>query len=143
MPDRAVVFIDGNNWFHAIRDAGVDDRARLDYRLISLKLLGSREWVGTRYYIGRVPQRGDVRLYAEQRRFLAALEAGDPKISTHLGRLEPRTVDNPAAHELQSYLSPLTARIDTSTTTSCRSPATIVSGMDPLRGGGIGSRIHP
>ncbi len=113
MADRAVVFIDGNNWFHAIRDAGVDDRARVDYRLISLKLLGSREWVGTRYYIGRVPQRGDGRLYAEQRRFLAALEASDPKISTHLGRLEPRNVDNPAAHELQSYLSRLTTRIDT------------------------------
>jgi hypothetical protein len=46
------VFIDGNNWFHAIRDTGVDDRAHLDYRSISLKLLGSREWVGTRYYIG-------------------------------------------------------------------------------------------
>jgi hypothetical protein len=44
MADRAVVFIDGNNWFHAIRDAGVDDRARLDYWLISLKLLGSGEW---------------------------------------------------------------------------------------------------
>lgn len=52
MADRAVVYIDGNNWFHAIRDAGVDDRAHLDYRLISLKLLGPREWVGTRYYIG-------------------------------------------------------------------------------------------
>lgn len=113
MADRAVVFVDGNNWFHALRDIGVDDRGRLDYRAISLKLLGPRTWVATRYYIGRVPQRGDVRLYAEQRRFLAALEATDPKISTHLGRLEPRTVDNPAARELQHYLATLSIRIDT------------------------------
>lgn len=113
MPDRAVLFIDGNNWFHAIRDAGVDDRARLDYRAISLKLLGPRAWVGTRYYIGRVPQRGDARLYAEQRRFLATLEASDSKITTHLGRLEPRTVDSPAAREIQNYLATLTTRIET------------------------------
>jgi hypothetical protein len=112
MPDRAVVFIDGNNWFHAIRDLGVDDRGRLNYRSISLKLLGPRTWVGTRYYIGRVPQRGDTRLYAAQRRFLAGLKSQDPRISAHLGRLEPRTVDDPAAKELQSYLSGLKVRID-------------------------------
>lgn len=113
MADRAVVFVDGNNWFHAIRDIAVEDRGRLDYRVISQKLLGPRIWVGTRYYIGRVPQRSDTRLYAEQRRFLAALEAMDPRISTHLGRLEPRTVDSPAARELQHYLAGLTRRIDT------------------------------
>ena len=112
MPDRAVVFIDGNNWFHAIRDIGVDDRARLDYWAISLKLLGPRVWVGTRYYIGRVPQRGDTRLYGDQRRFLATLTAQDARISAHLGRLEPRTVDDPAARELQTYLSGLAVRID-------------------------------
>jgi hypothetical protein len=114
MPDRAVVFIDGNNWFHAIRDIGVDDRGRLDYKAISLKLLGPRVWVGTRYYIGRVPQRGDTRLYGDQRRFLANLTAQEPRISAHLGRLEPRTVDDPAARELQRYLAGLTVRIDTS-----------------------------
>jgi uncharacterized LabA/DUF88 family protein len=112
MPDRAVVFIDGNNWFHGIRELGVDDRGRLDYRAISLKLLGPRAWVGTRYYIGRVQQRGDPRLYADQRRFLASLRAQDGRISTHLGRLESRTVDDPAARELQRYLAGLAVRID-------------------------------
>lgn len=113
MTDRAVVFIDGNNWFHALRAIGVDDRGRLDYRTISLKLLGPRAWVATRYYIGRVPQQGDVRLYAEQRRFLAGLAATDAKISAHLGRLERRTVDSAAARELHHYLANLTTRIDT------------------------------
>ena len=40
MPDRAVVFIDGNNWYHSIKDAGIEDLGRLDYGKISRKLLG-------------------------------------------------------------------------------------------------------
>ncbi|HEX4956168.1 MAG TPA: NYN domain-containing protein [Thermoanaerobaculia bacterium] len=112
MPDRAVLFVDGNNWYHAIREAGVEDRGRLDYAVISRKLAGPREWIGTRYYIGRVPQQGETRLYAEQRRFLAQLAASDPRISAHLGRLEPRLIDNPAARELQQYLTSLQVRLD-------------------------------
>ena len=34
MTDRAVVFVDGNNWYHALRDIGLDDLGRLDYRRI-------------------------------------------------------------------------------------------------------------
>ena len=31
MAERGLVFIDGNNWFHCLRDAGVEDRLQLDY----------------------------------------------------------------------------------------------------------------
>lgn len=112
MSDRAIVFIDGNNWYHSLRDLGLDDLGRLDYAKVSLKLLGPRTWIATRYYIGRVPQTGDPSLYADQRRFLSSLEATDPRISTHLGRLEPRPVDDPAARALLSYLANLKTRID-------------------------------
>ena len=112
MADRAVVFIDGNNWYHALREVGAVDLGRLDYGKISQKLLGPREWVGTRYYIGRVPQSGDPALYASQRRFLASLRATDSRISTHLGRLEERPVDDPAAKALGHYLANLQTRID-------------------------------
>ena len=111
MADRAVLFIDGNNWYHGIKNAGITNVGRLDYRKISTKLVGSRDWVATRYYIGRVPQGGDVTLYANQRHFLATLEA-DPRISTHLGRLELRRSENKAARELRSYLANLNTRID-------------------------------
>ncbi|MEK7667890.1 MAG: hypothetical protein AAB409_04515 [Gemmatimonadota bacterium] len=47
--------------------------ARLDYAALSRKLVGSLEWLGTRHYIGQVRQVGNTRLYADQRRFLAAL----------------------------------------------------------------------
>ena len=112
MADRAVLFIDGNNWYHALRDHGVINQKRLDYARISEKLTGPRDWLGTRYYVGRVQQRGNTRLYAEQRQFLAQLEQTDRRISTHLGRLEQRPDDNPAARELLSYLANLPRRID-------------------------------
>ena len=112
MPDRAVCFIDGNNWYHGLKDKGVADLGRLDYAKISSKLTGHRLWVATRYYIGRVPQAGDVTLYAAQRHFLAKLQATDARISTHLGRLEQRRADSPAARELRTYLANLRQRID-------------------------------
>lgn len=112
MADRAVLFIDGNNWYHSLSKARVQDLARLDYAKISQKLVGPRDWIGTRYYIGRVRQEGNLQLYADQRSFLASLEATDPRISTHLGRLEPRTVKNAAAAELRQYLFSLKTHID-------------------------------
>ena len=112
MADRAVVFIDGNNWYHSIKDVGVEDLGRLDYGKISRKLLGPRDWIATRYYIGQVPQTGDTSLYAGQRRFLASLLATDGRITTYLGRLEERPVDDPAANELLHYLATLQVRID-------------------------------
>ena len=66
MADRAIIFIDGNNWYHALCDVGVQDRARLDYKRISEKLLGPREWVETRYYIGQINQQQNPNLYAQQ-----------------------------------------------------------------------------
>lgn len=112
MPDRAVVFIDGNNWYHSIKNLGVKNPGRLDYARISTKLLGPRQWIATRYYVGRVPQTGNKTLYADQRRFLASLVATDQRISSHLGRLERRPVEDPAANELRRYLANLQTRID-------------------------------
>lgn len=59
MADRAVLFIDGNNWYHSLSELGVGDLGRLDYAKISEKLVGPRTWIGTRYYIGRVQQKGN------------------------------------------------------------------------------------
>lgn len=112
MADRAMVFIDGNNWFHALRTAGVEDRGRLDYKKICLKLLGPRIWIGARYYIGRMTQQISPTLYGEQRSFLARLTNTDQRISVHLGRLEPRRAQNLAAKELRQYLAALTTPID-------------------------------
>ena len=111
MPDRAILFIDGNNWYHGVKTLRVTDQGRLNFSKISTKLVRHRDWVATRYYIGRVPQGGDVRLYADQRHFLAKLES-HPRITTHLGRLEPRRRVNKAARELRAYLANLNIKID-------------------------------
>jgi uncharacterized LabA/DUF88 family protein len=113
VPDRAIVFLDGNNWYHGLRDRlNLPDLLKLDYAAVSRKLVGPREWIGTRYYIGQVRQRGNMKLYANQRRFLASLTAADNRISYHLGRLERRKVPNEAAKELRRYLKQLDMRID-------------------------------
>ena len=112
MSERAVLFVDGNNWYHGLKDAGVTDQGRLDYVQIAQKLVGPRIWQGTRYYIGRVQQTGNKRLYAEQRSFLARLKSADKRITAHLGRLEPRQVKSEAAQELLQYLASLKTTID-------------------------------
>lgn len=95
MPDRAILFVDGNNWYHGLRAVAVDGLGRLDYAAISTKLVGPRLWSGTRYYIGRIPQQHDPAVYAAQRRFLANLKATDRRITVHLGRLESRMIGRP------------------------------------------------
>lgn len=39
MRDRALLFIDGNNWYHALRNVRVDDLGRLDYAHLSKKVI--------------------------------------------------------------------------------------------------------
>lgn len=112
MADRAILFIDGNNWYHAVKGLAVRDLFNLDYERISRKLVGPRVWLGTRYYIGQVSQEGNPRLYADQRRFLAKLKSTHPNISVHLGRLESRSVANQMAREVREYLQSLPIRID-------------------------------
>lgn len=73
---------------------------------------GPREWIATRYYIGKVKQQHNTQLYADQRRFVSKIEADDHRIRVHFGRLEPRKVANSAASELGKYLANLKTRID-------------------------------
>jgi uncharacterized LabA/DUF88 family protein len=104
--------VDGNNWYHALREAQVPNPGSLDYGLISSKLVRAREWLATRYYIGQVPQERNLLLYANQRRFLARLRETDPRISVHFGRVEFRNAENPVARELLEYLARLWVTID-------------------------------
>lgn len=112
--ERAILFIDGNNWYHGIKHSGVDHLRQLSYPKIAAKLVGpAREWIGTRYYIGRMNQAWSVQLAADQRSFLAAFEASDgARPSVHYGRLEIRDVVSDAADELATYLGSLKTQID-------------------------------
>lgn len=112
MTDRAVIFIDGNNWYHGLCNVAVADRGRLDYKKISEKLVGPRIWLETRYYIGQINQKHNSVLYAQQRSFLARLKSTDPRISVHLGRIEPHIASSEAAVELNAYLLQMQGKLD-------------------------------
>lgn len=110
---RAILFIDGSNWYHSVRAAGITGGGELNYVLIAQKLVGpGRDWTGTRYYVGRVNQKEEATLYADQRRFFSKFEAADPRNTAHFGRLETRSHTSDAAVELRGYLGGLKVRID-------------------------------
>jgi hypothetical protein len=108
---RAVVFIDGSNWYHSLKNSGFGGSRSLNYAKLSRKLVGTRTWIGTRFYIGRVNRREASRQFDEQRRFVSRLIATDSKITVHFGRIETRSVESPCAVELRSYLGALSIRI--------------------------------
>jgi len=113
--DRAVLFVDGNNWYHGLKELGLSPLSAFNYAKVSNKLVrpsDDREWTATRFYIGQVRQDGDLRLYAEQRRYVDWLKARDSRISVHFGRLERRSVRSKLASELKQYLGSLRVRID-------------------------------
>jgi uncharacterized LabA/DUF88 family protein len=111
--NRAIFFIDGNNWYHSLKGCGLTDLQRLSYPHIFDKLAGAaRTWSDARYYIPDVGSIGSAGLLAEQREFLKHLRSLDARISVHMGRLEPRTSESEAAKELLQYLGGLKVRLD-------------------------------
>lgn len=109
--DRAVFYIDGNNWYHSLLEIGLNNIGGLNYPRICEKLVGPRTWLQTRYYIPDVGIIGDPKLLEAQRAFLAKLRAQDPRITVQIGRLEPRPPDARAGAELLRYLAGLRIRI--------------------------------
>jgi uncharacterized LabA/DUF88 family protein len=114
MSDRAVVLIDGNKWYHSLKENKIGEPGRLNYASICTKLVGPRKWLETRYYIGQVSQKESPELYASQRSFFSKIQAQDTRIKVCTGRLERRPYSNPASSELFAFLQSLRVRIDTS-----------------------------
>ena len=110
--ERAIIFVDGSNWYHGCAAIGLSRLGRLDFAQISRKLTQNRQWLSTRYYVGQMPQGATRTLAAGQRRFLRFLRSSDARISVHLGRIEVRQVRSEAAAQLLGYLGALRSRID-------------------------------
>jgi hypothetical protein len=109
---RAILFVDGSNWYHGLRAEGVTNQMQLSWVKIAQKLTSPRVWTGVRYYIGEVQQQGNPLLYANQRRFISRFRAEDTRMSVHFGRLETRWQESDAAADLAEYLGRLKTRID-------------------------------
>ncbi len=85
---------------------------KLDYARFSQKLVLDRQWVETRYYVGRVKQEGDVTRYQKQQKFLHRLKTFE-NVNYFLGRLERRQMKG-SAKKLKGWLDALPNRPDVS-----------------------------
>lgn len=95
---RAVLFIDGNNWYFALKEIGVRSSA-LDYRRVARKLVQERELRQVRYYVGRVRQ--PLPQFRAQQSFLATVQ--EQGVSVFLGKSGPRR-ENARANEARNSL---------------------------------------
>lgn len=103
--ERAIVFVDGSNFYHGMKDAGIRPSG-LDYVRLSQKLIGDRELIEIRFYIGKIKQLGsNDRLYKGQRQFLSRLQQQE-LVSIFYGRLQS-TPAKGAARKLNRLLSRL------------------------------------
>jgi len=101
--ERAILFIDGSNFYHSADRIGVATGS-LDYRALAQKLILARELVGIRYYVGKVS--GNLSRIAAQNRFLQSLKAQG--VTVTLGRIERKFVPpdkNPAITRLKALLA--------------------------------------
>ena len=108
-PSRAVLFIDGNNWFHGLRKIGVD-AYDLDYRKFARELLKGRSLAEIRFYIGRVT--GDRDRVERQRNRIASLESQGVQVTW--GRIQKNLIPpekNPALRRLRTILAEDGSRI--------------------------------
>ena len=100
--NRAVLFIDGSNFYHAARDIGIAT-SELDYQALAHKLILNRECAGIRYYVGEVSS--DLARIAAQGKFLNNIRAQGVQVT--LGRIERRMLapdKNPVIVKLKELL---------------------------------------
>lgn len=92
--DKAIVFIDGSNFYFRLKDlvSGLDGRHSLlnfDYASFSKWLVGTDELVEVRYYIGKLRRQKNSekseKMYADQQKLIGKLQ--QQNISITLGQL--------------------------------------------------------
>ena len=85
MPQRVMVYIDGSNLYHSLRNA--EGRADLDFSKFANKLVGEdRHLVRTYYYNAPLDNRQQPKQYQAQQKFFDALRRVD-YFELRLGRL--------------------------------------------------------
>lgn len=99
---RAVLFIDGSNWYHGLKGIRVN-LIDLDHRKVAEKLLKDRRLAEIRYYVGQVS--GNRARIRGQEKLLKVLRQQGMNI--FLGRIEKREIspkDNPITSRLKSII---------------------------------------
>ena len=100
---RAFLFVDGSNFYHAARNIGIPT-GDLDYKVLADKLILDRRLAGIRYYVGKIS--GDVPRIVSQGKFLNRIRAQG--VDVVLGRIERRMLDpdkNPMVTKLGDLIA--------------------------------------
>ncbi|MBE0415245.1 MAG: NYN domain-containing protein [Dehalococcoidia bacterium] len=84
MEERVAIFIDGSNFYHALKDNF--GRADLDFEVFASRLCCERRLIRTYYYNVPVDQNREPQRYADQRKFFDRLHQ-TPYLTLKLGRL--------------------------------------------------------
>ena len=84
MGERVMIFIDGSNLYHSLKN--YFKRTDLDIGKFCRKLLGRRQLVRIYYYNAKVGQRQEPELYKQQQAFLSGINS-IPYTELRLGRL--------------------------------------------------------
>ena len=84
MAERVMIFIDGSNLYHSLKN--YFKRTDLDIGKFCRKLLGRRQLVRIYYYNAKVGQRQEPELYKQQQAFLSGINS-IPYTELRLGRL--------------------------------------------------------
>ena len=84
MGERVMIFIDGSNLYHSLKN--YFNRTDLDLGRFTRKLIARRTHVRTYYYNARVGQKQEPELYKQQQAFFAGVNA-IPYTELRLGRL--------------------------------------------------------
>ena len=114
MEERAVLFVDGSNFYHGLTNSKEGpgfrpaDYKNLDFMALALKLVKGRQVKEVRYYVGKVKQEGDLSNYTRQRQLLDALEQSG--VTCRLGRLEKRKLQSENPMPLAEWLAALPKR---------------------------------
>jgi len=84
---RVMIFIDGSNFYHGLKN--VLGKTNIDFQKLAEKLCGERELVRIYYYNAPVQRENNEDNYKSQQKFFSALD-DIPYLTTRLGRLEKR-----------------------------------------------------
>ena len=101
--ERAILFIDGSNFYHAAREIRIAT-GDLDYQKLADKLIMNRQLAGVRYYVGQVS--GNLSRRSSQQKFLCRIQGQGVTVVT--GRIERRMVrpdDNPLIGKLKGVVA--------------------------------------
>jgi len=90
--EKAIVFIDGNNFYHGLKVMGLP--TKIDFEKFVLKLTKGFHLIKTFYYNSPLPQQKDPEEYRKQRKFFNYI-GSLARFELILGRLEKRVYTYP------------------------------------------------